>query len=310
VNNVLVMGPWVHGGWNRTKGDRLGDISFGAETSKEYRERMEVPFFEYYLKGEGSVDLAEANVFETGRNRWRRFDRWPPEGQERALYLTAGSLSESAPRAGSAEAEITEYVSDPDRPVPSCVDISVRTPKRYMVADQRYAERRPDVATFRGAVLDEPVTMAGRIEADLWVSTSGTASDWVVKVIDEFPSDAEDIDDLPRGVHLGGYQMMVRSEVLRGRYRESYEHPKPFTANEPTRVRVVMQDVLHTFLPGHRIMMQVQSTWFPLMDRNPQKYVANIFEASEADFIKTTQRVYHSKAHPSRIEFVSLSLGD
>jgi len=200
-----------------------------------------------------------------------------------------------------------EYVSDPAKPVPFTEDISTDVPKPYMTDDQRFAARRPDVLVYQTEPLAEPVTLAGPIHADLWVSTSGTASDWIVKLIDVFPPDAADHEGLPPGRHMGGYQMMVRSEVFRGRFRSSYEQPEPFVPNEPTRVAFELQDVLHTFQAGHRIMVQIQSTWFPMADRNPQKYVPNIFLADEEDFIKTAQRVYHSPGHPTHLRVGILS---
>ncbi len=301
IFNVLVMGPWRHGGWARTSGESLGNVTFGSATAEYYRENIELPFFNYYLKGKGSIDLPEAYVFETGVNRWRTFDQWPPAGQQEDLYFGAhGSLSFE--RTGAGQQSWDEYVSDPAVPVPYTQEITTGMAREYMTDDQRFAGRRPDVLVYQTAVLDEPVTLAGPVIADLWVSTSGTASDWIVKLIDVLPPDTPDHDGLPRGVHMGGYQQMVRSEVIRGRFRNSAEYPEPFVPNQPTRVVLPLQDVLHTFQKGHRIMVQVQSTWFPLVDRNPQKYVDNIFEADEADFIRAIQRVYRSGEYPSRLQ--------
>jgi len=301
VFNILVMGPWPHGGWARSDGESLGNIQFGSATAVHYRESIEFPFFEYFLKGVGQLELPEAYVFETGVNRWRTFEDWPPADlRERALFLgPEGSLSFEAP-AGT-PARWDEYVSDPAEPVPYTQDIAIGMTREYMTDDQRFADRRPDVLAYRTAVLEEAVTLAGPVVADLWVSTSGTASDWIVKLIDLFPVDFPDHRGLPRGVRMGGYQMMVRSEVIRGRFRNSYEHPERFVPDEPTHVVLPLQDMLHTFQPGHRIMVQIQSTWFPLVDRNPQSYVDNIFEAEEEDFVKATQRIYRSGTHASRI---------
>jgi putative CocE/NonD family hydrolase len=302
VFNVLVMGPWRHGGWARDAGDSLGYVRFGARTSEHYRARVELPFFNHYLKGEGGLDLPEVTVFETGENRWRTFDTWPPADLEtRSLFLREdGSLSFDAPSAAGVAWD--EYVSDPDNPVPFTSDIAIGMTREYMVDDQRFAARRPDVLVYQTPVLDQPLTLAGSIVADLWVSTSGTDSDWVVKLIDVFPADMPDRDGLPRGVHMGGYQMMVRSEVIRGRFRNSYERPEPFVPDQPTRIVLPLQDVLHTFKPGHRIMVQIQSTWFPLVDRNPQSYVENIYtDADVDDFIAATQRVYRSQRYPSQL---------
>jgi len=301
IFNVIVMGPWSHGGWGRSDGDRLGNIHFGAKTAAHYRENVELPFFNHYLKGEGVLSLPEAYMFETGANRWRAFDAWPPKGiRQQRLYLAAGGgLSFDPPAPGDHACD--EYVSDPAKPVPFTADIARGMTKAYMTDDQRFAARRPDVLAYQTPELEEELTIAGPLAADLWVSTSGTDSDWIVKLIDVFPSGATDYPDMAAGQHLGEYQMMVRSEVMRGRFRNSYERPEPFTPGEPTNVRVPLQDVLHTFKKGHRIMVQVQSTWFPLVDRNPQKYVENIFEADESDFIRATQRVYHGPRRPSSL---------
>ncbi len=308
VFNVLVMGPWAHGGWARSKGDHLGNVNFGTNASGFYNENIITPFFAHYLKDEGDLDLPEAYVFETGRNEWRRFDQWPPAAVEpRPLFLRAdGGLSfEPPPEDGVA---YDEYVSDPSKPVPFTEAVSKGMTREYMTDDQRFAGRRTDVLTYQTEVLDEVVTLAGPIYADLWVSTSGTASDWVVKVIDVFPLDAEDHDYVSDHTRMGNYQMMVRSEVIRGRFRNSYEHPEPFVPNEPTHIRLELQDVLHTFEVGHRVMIQIQSTWFPMVDRNPHRYVDNVFLADEEDFVKATQRVYRSGSHATRIDVTVLPL--
>jgi putative CocE/NonD family hydrolase len=240
-------------------------------------------------------------VFETGRNRWRKFDHWPPRKTKKAsLYAHAGGrLAFEQPKDGGGH---DEYASDPARPVPYTEHITVGMSTRYMTDDQRFAARRPDVLVYQTAALKEDVTLAGPLRAELFVSTSGTDSDWVVKVIDVFPPDAADPPTMRPGERMGGYQMMVRSEVMRGRFRNSYAKPEPFVAGAPTKVAVELQDVLHTFARGHRIMVQISSTWFPLVDRNPQKYVDNIFLAEESDFIKARQRVYHSRQYPTRLE--------
>lgn len=302
VFNVLVMGPWEHGGWARRDGDHLGNVHFGANTSEFYRASIQRPFFRHFLKDEGEMSLPEAYAFETGVNQWRQFEKWPPENLDsRSLYVHEGGRLEwtAPPATGDA---FDSYISDPHRPVPYTEEIAIGMTREYMTDDQRFAARRPDVFVAQTAVLNEPVTLAGPIVADLWVATSGTASDWVVKVIDVFPSDAPNPPGWRRGDRpMGGYQMMVRSEVIRGRFRNSYEKPEPFAPNTPTQVKFELQDLLHTFQPGHRIMVQIQSTWFPLVDRNPQKYVPNIFQASEEDFIVATQRVYRSREHPTQL---------
>ena len=301
VFNILVMGPWPHGGWNRIDGDKLGSVHFGDKHSVFFREQIQLPFFNYYLKDKGDLNLPEAYAFETGTNQWRTFDQWPPrEIEQRQLYFhEAGRLSFEPP--ATQDDAYDEYVSDPAKPVPFTEDIATGMTRNYMTDDQRFAARRNDVLAYQTDVLDEDITLAGPILADLWVSTSGTAGDWIVKLIDVFPDDAPDYDDTPPGRHMGGYQMMVRSEVIRGRFRNSYEHPEPFVPNEPTNVTLELLDVLHTFKRGHRIMVQIQSTWFPLVDRNPQKYVPNVFLADDDDFIKTTNRVYRAQDHATRL---------
>lgn len=301
IFNVLVEGPWSHGGWHRGAGDQLGDAYFEEQTSRFFLEQVEFPFFQHYLKGEGTADLAEATMFETGSNTWRTFEQWPPaEAASRSLFMRdGGSLSWSRP---SADRGYDAYLSDPAKPVPHTREITQGMNRTYMTEDQRFAARRPDVLVYRTGVLEEPITLAGPIVADLWVSTSQQDADWVVKVIDEFPPGAEDFPDLDPGMHTGGYQMMVRSEVLRGRFRNDPSRPEPFTPGEPTRVRFELQDILHTFRPGHRVMVQIQSTWFPLVDRNPQKWVPNIYKADEEDFTAAEHRVYRNRSYPSRIQ--------
>ena len=302
IFNVLVVGPWRHGGWSRTDGERLGNVTFGSKTAEFYRDNIEFPFFNQYLKGKGEANLPEAYVFETGANRWRKFDHWPPRDmQTKSLHLCADErLSWEAAKDNGDDHD--EYVSDPKKPVPSTEAIANRMTVEYMTDDQRFAARRPDVLVYQTEALTNDVTLAGPLLANLWVSTSGTDSDWVVKLVDVFPPNAADHKDLPAGRHMGGYQMMVRSEVLRGRFRSSYEKPEPFAPNQPTQIKLELQDVLHTFPKGHRIMVQIQSTWFPLTDLNPQKYVENIYYADAKDFIKATQRVYRSKQYPSQVQ--------
>ncbi len=302
VQNSLVMGPWPHGGWSRSDGDHLGNISFDAKTARFYRKWIEARFFRSHLKGDGQPDLPEAYVFETGKNRWRMFEQWPPEKREsKRLYFAADErlLWESP---GEQELAFDEFLSDPNRPVPFSNDIAIGMTRSYMTDDQRFAARRPDVLVFQTDVLEDDVTVCGPLLADLRVSTSQTDADWIVKLIDVFPPDAPDHEFLQPGQHMGGYQMMVRSEVLRGRFRDDPADPKPFAPGEPTAVKVPLQDVLHTFQAGHRIMVQVQSSWFPLIDRNPQKYVDNIFLAQPDDYVKATHRVYRTAQLPSSIE--------
>ena len=302
VFNVLVMGPWSHGEWGRGTGESLGNAKFGFKTSEFYRENIEFPFFNYYLKGKGQSTLPEAYVFETGANRWRTFDHWPPKATEQKnLFLAAGGLlSFDSPRNG--EELFDEYISDPAKPVPFTEDIANGMTREYMTDDQRFAARRPDVLVYQTEALEKDLTLAGPIEMALWASTSGTDSDWIVKVIDVLPGTTQDNDPNPRKVHMGDYQMMIRSEVIRGRFRNSYERPEPFEPNKPTKISLELLDLFHTFKKDHRLMVQIQSTWFPLTDRNPQKFVPNIYKAEKDDFIKATQRVFRSKEHPTHLK--------
>lgn len=309
VFNVLVMGPWFHGGWERSDGDHLGNIRFGAKTSLYYRKKLETPFFEHFLKDKGSFKPAEATIFETGANRWRTFDAWPPEEAIRsAIYFRGeGQLRCGDPHETDDNVAFDEFVSDPARPVPYTEEIVTGMTREYMTDDQRFAARRPDVLVYQTKPLNAKLTLAGPMTADLWVSTSQTDADWVVKLIDVLPPDTEtpgevDRHDWPRPRALGGYQMLVRGEIFRGRFRNDRARPEPFVPGQPTHVRIPILDVLHTFQPGHRVMVQIQSTWFPLADRNPQKFVPNIFEAGDTDFVPATHRVYRSATHPSRLE--------
>ena len=309
--NGLVMGPWGHGDWARTLSPHvIGDIVYGDDISGWYQREVEAPFFRYWLKGEGSSPDFDALTFDTGRKEWLSFPEWPPaEAQTRILYLRDGeSLQWTGPVGG--EAEYSEYVSDPNEPVPYTDDIRfVFTPRRYMNEDQRFAERRPDVIEFQTGILEEDLTLAGDMLARLEVSTTGTDSDWIVKLIDVYPDAMQNEEHTPEGVVLGGYQQMVRSEIFRGRFRESYETPEAFVPGQRTTVEFPLQDVLHTFKAGHRIMVQVQSSWFPLFDRNPQTFVPNIFEAEEGDFVRATQRVWHMPEAASRLEVKVLPAG-
>jgi len=298
IFNVIVMGPWAHGQWAGS-GTRLGNIAFGSDTSAFYQKEMELPFFNHFLKGKGKNKLPEAYMFETGANKWHKFDHWPPrEVAKKRLYFHAQGRLSFDPPAGDKDA-YDSYVSDPANPVPYTAAKAIGMTREYMTDDQRFATKRKDVVSYQTDVLDEDVTLAGPLMADLRVATSGTDSDWVVKLIDVYP------DTYPKDspeAKMAGYQMMVRSEVIRGRFRNSYEKPEPFVADQPTKVPLELQDTLHTFKKGHRIMFQVCSTWFPLVDRNPQKYVPNIFQADEKDFIRATQRVYHSRAQPTSVQ--------
>ncbi|MGV3539986.1 MAG: CocE/NonD family hydrolase, partial [Rufibacter sp.] len=299
--NTLVMGPWFHGGWARSNGQTLGNVSFSQKTSEFYQPQIEARFFRHFLKGEGkgNLDLPEAYMFNTGANQWKEFAAWPPKNtQERNLYFGPnGKLTFEKPSAGGQAFD--EFISDPNKPVPFTEETVVGMTREYMTDDQRFAGRRPDVLVYQTDVLTEDITLAGEILSALNVSTTGSDADWVVKLIDVYPDTAAQNPHNPAHIKMGGYQQMVRSEVLRGRFRNSYEQPEPFTPNQVTAVHVPLQDVLHTFKKGHRIMVQVQSTWFPLVDRNPQKFVPNIYEAKAEDFQKATHRVYLSPQQPS-----------
>jgi uncharacterized protein len=300
IKNMLVMGPWFHGGWSRSDGEFLGDIHFGSLTSVLYRETIELPFFNCALKDKCGSKLPEAFVFETGSNQWRSYDAWPPKNIEsRNLFLQAGGgLSFARPT--ERDKSFDEYVSDPARPVPFINGVAIGMTREYMTEDQRFASRRPDVLVYQTEPLTENLTVAGPIRATLYVSTSGTDSDFIVKVIDVLPNDTPDHSANAEGVKLGGYQMMVRGEPMRARFRNSFSRPERMSPNKVTKVEFTMPDVNHSFLKGHRLMVQIQSTWFPLVDRNPQKFV-DINRATEADFQKATQRVYRYGQYSSAL---------
>ncbi|MBL8238595.1 MAG: CocE/NonD family hydrolase [Bryobacterales bacterium] len=293
TTNLLVMGPWRHGQWARDDGDHLGFIQFDAKTSKDYAKKIETPFFAYYLKGKGDGKFAKAQVFETGTNQWRQFDSWPPAGaQTRSLFLQAnGKLSWTAPADTQGG---DEFTSDPARPVPVINDVAIGMTREHMVDDQRFAAARPDVLVYESDVLEEDVTVAGPVLNSLLVSTTGTDADWIVKLIDVFPDDLPEPEEEEKGTGrkppMAGFQMLVRGEVMRGKFRNSLARPEPFVPGQATKVEYGMNDVFHTFRRGHRMMIQVQSSWFPLVDRNPQKFM-NINEAREADFQKAVHRV-------------------
>ncbi len=301
VKNILVVGPWHHGGWASVDGDKLGQVTFGSKTAAFYRAEIELPFFEKYLKDKDLPAPAEAIVFETGSNAWRTFDHWPPAKTEpKKLYLQpGGKLAANAPDAKASGDLFDEFVSDPAKPVPYSETITPKMTIEYMVDDQRFASRRPDVLTYQTDPFDEDTVLAGPLEADLWVSTTGTDADWVVKLIDVRP-------DAPETTPLAGFQMLIRSEVFRGRFRNDYAKPEPFQPGVPTRVRFELLDVLHRFQKGHRLMVQIQSTWFPLVDRNPQSFVPNIYFAKPEDFKRATHRVFRSAEHPTSLSFGTL----
>jgi uncharacterized protein len=293
MSNVLVMGPWAHGEWGRGPGDALGPIGFRAHTAEFFREKIELPFFRHFLKGDTNYTAVEAQVFETGTQRWRHFDAWPPrEVSSRTLYFRPGGTLAFDSPVGGAEA-FDEYVSDPAKPVPFTSEPSTGYPRSYPLEDQRFAASRPDVLVYETEPLTEDLTFAGPLKATLQVSTTGTDADWIVKLIDAYPGDYPNPEPNPGNVQLGGCQQLVRGDVFRGRFRGSFEKPEPFVPNQVTRVEFTMPDILHTFRVGHRLMVQVQSSWFPLVDRNPQSFV-DIATAKAEDFRKATHRVYRA----------------
>jgi putative CocE/NonD family hydrolase len=310
ATDMLVMGPWTHGGFARGDGDRVGNISFGSKTALYYREHIEFPFFLLQLKGKGDSDLPRAWVFQTGMNQWRRFDAWPPkEAKPQTLYLDAkGKLSTTQPAAASYD----EYLSDPNKPVPYIGHVLMGMRFDYMTEDQRFAATRPDVLVYKTEPLDRDLSLAGPISIDLKVSTTGADSDFVVKLIDVYPADFPDYDAAPanprppaNAIHLGGYQQLVRGEPFRGKFRKSFEKPVAFEPGKPDRIAFRMPDVCHTFRTGHRVMVQIQSSWFPLTDRNPQTFT-DIPNARPADFVKATQRVYFGGTEGSRIQVLTI----
>lgn len=302
--NYLVVGPWNHGAWRGASGQRLGNIDFGSATAPYFRRTIEAPWFAYWLKDKGTLTLAEATTFEAGANEWRQYDTWPPRknvGPRRLYFHADGKLSFDPPKAGDPR-PYDSYVSDPAKPVPYRARPILATfgPgstwAHWLADDQRFVQDRPDVVAWETPVLENDVTIAGDIVARLMATTTGTDADWVVKLIDVYP------EDHPR---LGGYQFMVANEVLRGRFRNSYEHPEPIVAGKATEFKVGLHTQNYRFRKGHRIRVQIQSSWFPLIDRNPQTFVPNIFKANAADFRAATQRIYRS---PTLSSYLQMSI--
>ena len=314
--NFMVAGPWYHGQWQAEKGDSLGLMSNGGHaTSREFRETIEAPFFRHYLHGDSEKPSWRASTFQSGSNTWHTYAEWPPrESKPTNIYLHAdGSLSFSKP-ASSAHAAYREYVSDPANPVPYRQrPISPTYPagdwRTWEIADQRFVDNRPDVLSYVSVPLDHDLTITGAVAADLFASTSGTDADFIIKLIDVYPENAtpnawnEEAGPAPGqyAKSVNGYELPVAMEVRRGRYNTSYEHPSALVAGKPVEWKIPLRDRDYVFLKGHRLMVQVQSTWFPLIDRNPQKFVPSIYKASAGDFVKATQRVYSSPALPSHI---------
>jgi putative CocE/NonD family hydrolase len=295
--NFLVVGPWNHGGWSRSDGQKLGKIDFGSKTSEYYRKNVLARFFAYYLKDKGTPDFPEALTFRTGLNQWERHDTWPPKSTAaRPLYFQAnGKLSFTPPAAGPNAFD--SYISDPANPVPYRQrPIELRTGwTTWLVEDQRFVDHRPDVLTWSTEALDADVVVSGKIIAKLFASTTGTDSDWIVKLIDVYP------EKYTADPKMGGYQLMIAGDVVRGRYRNSFEKPEPIVAGAVVPYEIGFPANDHVFLKGHRIMVQVQSTWFPVIDRNPQRFVPSIFDAKDSDFQKATQRIYRSGRQASHI---------
>jgi uncharacterized protein len=315
IFNALVIGPWVHGGWARMEGNHLGRVDFGSNTAEYFRQRILFPFFEEYLKGGEKVKLPEAYVFETGTNVWRQYSGWPPANvQQKTLYFrSGGELSLEPP--GAESPAFDEYISDPAKPVPFVAYPAQDVPPEYMLSDQRFAESRTDVLVYQTPVLQQDVAIVGPLSPHLYVSTSGTDSDWDVKLIDVYPGDypkskrdevkEEDeakppTDVPPPAFAMGGYEQLVRGEPFRGKFRHSWEKPEPFTPGKVEEINFTMPDINHTFRRGHRIMVQVESSWFPLTDRNPQTFL-HIPNANPSDFVQATERLYHSQGQASGI---------
>lgn len=302
TENRLVMGPWFHGGWGgRSDGSYLGNIRFGKKTSEYYQQHIEIPFFNFYLKLKGTVrDIAEASIFFSGENEWKNLKTWPPENVEYKKLFTTNGNGLSFIETKNASASYSEYISDPAHPVPYTEDVHPGRTREYMTDDQRFASRRPDVLSFSTPVLSSDITLAGPLVADLFTSISTTDADFVVKLIDVFPDEyTYDENEFGKGngqnYPMGGYQMLVRGEIMRGKFRNSFSVPEPFTPGKITQVKYTLPDVAHTFKKGHKIMVQVQSSWFPLSDRNPQKFV-DIYHCDDSDFQKATIRIYHNSS--------------
>jgi len=299
--NKLVMGPWFHGQWSTSDGTHMGNVQFGSNTSIWYQNNIEIPFFNYYLKGKGDISqISEATIFLSGANQWKHFSQWPPtESESKSIYLQEnGKLAWNK---SSAKNSYDEYVSDPSHPVPYTEDVHFDRTREYMTDDQRFASRRTDVLTYQTDVLTEDLTLAGVVTADLKVSISSTDADFVVKLIDVFPDDFKyETTTNEESYPMGGYHMLVRGEIMRGKFRNSFSTPEPFKANKVDEVKFDLPDVAHSFKKGHRLMIQIQSSWFPLADRNPQKFL-NIYEASDSDFQKATIHIYHDAVNSSNI---------
>jgi hypothetical protein len=312
TNSRLVMGPWYHEEWSSNDGTHLGNIYFGSNTSQTYQQDIIIPFFNYYLKGKQDPHLARATIFFTGENKWRKFDSWPTE-KAKQVKIFLQEKNGLSPKSPVAEMSYDEYISDPAHPVPYTEDVHFNRTREYMTDDQRFASRRPDVLTYQTPVLDADFTIGGPVIADLRSSISTTDADFVVKIIDVFPDSLSfqrvDIyaEKEPERIYpMGGYQMLVRGEIFRGKFRKSFEKPEPFVPGKAETVRFTLTDVAHTFRKGHRMMIQIQSSWFPLSDRNPQKFM-NIYMCGDSDFQKSIIRIFHDRRNASAIILPVLS---
>lgn len=307
-NNVTwIMGPWYHGAWSRANAEGYGALKFGENTSERYKKEYELKFFNHYLKDKGELNLPEVTVFDMGSNTWHEYRQWPPSNAvKKSLYLNeSSSVSFSKP----ASAGTDEFESDPWNPVPYTAKFHSSRwnyNREYVVEDQRFASTRPDVLTYESEPLKEDITIAGPIEAELYVSITGTDADWIVKLIDVFPDDTKDDGFENDGADMGGFELLVRSEIMRGKFRNSMENPEPFTPGEVTKLTVPMNDNHYTFKKGHKIMVQIQSSWFPLFDINPQKFT-DIYKADEDDFSKEAHTVYHTPEFPSCLKLYILN---
>ncbi|HEY3782960.1 MAG TPA: CocE/NonD family hydrolase [Fimbriimonadaceae bacterium] len=307
IDNTIVMGPWFHGGWAGGEGQTFGDIDFGQDPGAYYRDQVEFPFFDHYLRGAPKPDLPKALMFETGSNKWDRFDKWPPKVNHKNLYLQAEKgLAWSKPSQSGEAAD--SYVSDPTHPDSFTAEPIFDRPREYMIADQRFNESKSDVLTYETQPLKSDLTVAGPLQANLFVTTTGTDSDFVVKVIDVLPPDAPDNTIQGKTVKMSNYEMLLRGDIFRGKFRNSFTTPEAFTPGKVTPLNFTLNDVCHTFKAGHRIMVQVQSSWFPLVDINPNKFM-DIYHAMPDDFQKATIQIVRSSKYPSHIDFGVLQAG-
>jgi len=305
TKNNIVMGPWFHGGWHRGDGSSLGNVRFGSKTSKYYQEELELRFFNYYLKDKGDVtSIAEATVFFTGENEWKKFETWPPaKVVNTPIYL--GENQQLLFEKSTKEKSFSEYISNPLKPVPYADGVHLKRTREYMIDDQRFAARRPDVLVYETEILNTDLTLAGSVIADLKVQLSTTDADFVVKIIDVFPDDFKYEDDycckgVKNETEMAGYQMLVRGEIFRGKYRNSFEKPEPFNPNKIETVNFALPDVSHTFKAGHKLMIQIQSSWFPVFDRNPQQFL-DIYHCNDSDFVPCRIKIFQQANAASSI---------